>query len=126
MIGGRSSHQDYDDVWSLNLDSLQWTKHPKLTLPKATSFLAADCTKDGQLSIFGGVYNSLHPQEAQRLNTINEIWIKIPSLKRLATEAVMNNYSQLGGYRNSSKPIKFLMKKVKDENVKTIFRLPEH
>ena len=126
MIGGRSSQQDFRDTWSLNLDTFQWTQHSSMSLPTATSFLAADCTVDGQISIFGGVHNSLDSFNATRLNCVHEIWIKVPTLQKLAKQAVIDSLSQTDVYKSHSEPIDVIVQELLKERIKHMIDLPKH
>jgi len=97
-----------------------------MELSKKIAFLSADATVDGQLSIFGGVYNSLYVDKATRVNTVHQIWIGIPPLKRLAHLAFCDALSQCKHYRASGKPISWLMKKYLEMGITQIAPLPEH
>lgn len=54
ITGGMDGTQCYNDVWSIDLDSLQWTCL-KLCLPQQTYFHSTAITPAGQMFTFGGI-----------------------------------------------------------------------
>lgn len=86
IFGGYDGTEIYADVWRLDLVTMRWGKLPG-DLPRPVYFHASTLTEDGKLYIFGGVDNV---ETNSRTNKVFSGWIKIPSLRALAWEAVTN------------------------------------
>jgi len=86
IFGGYDGTEIYADAWRLDLRTLKWAKLPG-DLPRPVYFHASTVTEDGKLYIFGGVDNV---ETNSRTNKVFSGWIKIPSLRALAWEAVTN------------------------------------
>ncbi|XP_050412713.1 kelch domain-containing protein 10 [Patella vulgata] len=78
ICGGLGQRRIADDIWKLNLTTLQWKKLPCL-LPSPVYFHSADVTQNGCMYVFGGVVHI----EDKRSNKIYRIWLKLPPLAEL-------------------------------------------
>jgi len=84
IIAGYDGHEIFNDVWCLDLNTLNWRKI-RIELPQPVYFHGVTLTKEGRLVIFGGV-DSI--QLNTRTNQIYSFWLKIPSLRSMAWESV--------------------------------------
>ncbi|XP_014295758.1 kelch domain-containing protein 10 homolog isoform X2 [Microplitis demolitor] len=96
ISGGINNTKMYDDVWQLNLHTLQWTcfKRFGLCLPKPICEHDAAISSSGKMFIFGGRIKSVYDS----LNGVNKLysaWIKIPKLTNICWEAVNYYYKDL-------------------------------
>ncbi|XP_071960566.1 kelch domain-containing protein 10-like [Antedon mediterranea] len=80
MCGGHNSSYIYDDLWRLNLETLQWSKL-SATMPVPTFFHTAAVTPAGCMYLYGGV-TSL--SERARTSAIFRIWLDVPSLLEIS------------------------------------------
>ncbi|XP_023339632.1 kelch domain-containing protein 10 [Eurytemora carolleeae] len=86
IIGGYDGNTIFDDIWRLDLLTLQWIKL-RVILPNPVYFHASTLTKDGQLIIFGGVDNI---EENRRTDKVFSVWLEPPSLRAMCMEAVQH------------------------------------
>ena len=86
IVGGYDGNTIFDDIWRLDLLTLQWIKL-RVFLPKPVYFHASTLTKDGQLIIFGGVDNI---EENRRTDKVFSVWLEPPSLRAMCMEAVQH------------------------------------
>ncbi|KAH7640755.1 kelch domain-containing protein 10-like protein [Dermatophagoides farinae] len=87
MVGGADQRQAFADCWSLDLETLQWTKHVGCSLPQPCYFHSATISpNDGEMFVFGGV-NCV--QRKRRSDAMYRCWLSVPSLQRMAQEAII-------------------------------------
>ncbi|KAH9420509.1 Kelch domain-containing protein 10 [Dermatophagoides pteronyssinus] len=87
VVGGADQHQAFADCWSLDLETLQWTKHVGCSLPQPCYFHSATVSpNDGEMFVFGGV-NCV--QRKRRSDAMYRCWLSVPSLQRMAQEAII-------------------------------------
>ena len=86
MVGGTNEDQVFADLWSLHLPTLTWTLHSMEALPKPLYFHSAAISDQGELYVFGGVTSLAHKI---RVNTLYRTWVRVPSLHKLAREAIL-------------------------------------
>lgn len=85
ITGGFSGRRIYDDVWKLNIETLEWTKL-KIKLPEPVYFHASAITPDGCLYYHGGV---LTHNGTARTDKLNFIWVAVPSLVTIAWRNIL-------------------------------------
>eukprot|EP00057_Strongylocentrotus_purpuratus_P012196 XP_011666670.1 PREDICTED: kelch domain-containing protein 10-like [Strongylocentrotus purpuratus] len=86
VSGGFDGRKIYDDVWMLDLTTLQWTKLDT-KLPRPVYFHSSAITPNGCMFIYGGV---LDPQGTERSDTLVRVWVRIPSLLLMAWNRVLS------------------------------------
>lgn len=84
VIGGYDGDEVYGDAWKLDLTHMQWTRLRR-SLPLPVYFHAVTTTEEGKLVMFGGV-DSL--EQNTRTNRVFTAWLKVPSLRAMAWEAL--------------------------------------
>lgn len=99
LVGGANDSTVFSDFWSLNLQTLAWTRLP-LALPTGLYFLSAGISAEGQLSIFGGVTSVT---KKERSNMVYQTWVRVPTLKTLAKMAVRGTLQQINDKREAVK-----------------------
>ncbi|XP_002741198.1 kelch domain-containing protein 10-like [Saccoglossus kowalevskii] len=78
ISGGHNNSLIYDDLWRLNLTTLQWTSLNKL--PIKSFFHTASITPSGCMYYFGGVTKL---DDSSRTGETYRIWLEVPSLFEL-------------------------------------------
>ncbi|XP_033106528.1 kelch domain-containing protein 10-like [Anneissia japonica] len=91
MCGGHNSSYIYDDLWKLNLETLQWSKL-SVSMPVPTFFHSAAITPAGCMYLYGGV-TSLG--DRVRTSAIFRIWLEVPSLLEIAWNYLHKYFSHL-------------------------------
>ncbi|KAF7633152.1 hypothetical protein Mgra_00007431 [Meloidogyne graminicola] len=93
-----TKQQLFNDIWSFNLNNLKWTK--LLTnLPISVYFHSATLTPDGCIYIFGGCVDE-DPLSQIRVNCLQRLWLKPPSLRYFATK-VLIKYQRRQFFKNN-------------------------
>lgn len=87
VCGGHSGTRVLDDIWELDLRTLQWRRLP-LSLPSPVYFHSAAVAQSGQMFVFGGV-TAL--DGTSRCNTLWSLWLVVPSLLELAWLALLDS-----------------------------------
>ncbi|KAF5292018.1 hypothetical protein FQA39_LY14135 [Lamprigera yunnana] len=108
--GGYDGDMVFDDLWRLDLSSMQWTFIEKCILPKPTYFHSSAISPEGKMYVFGGIHAG---DTMRRGNNIYTAWLSIPKLSEMCWEAVLYYNPQIGLYSqqqliNSGLPRKFL------------------
>uniref|UniRef100_A0A914EB49 Kelch domain-containing protein 10 n=1 Tax=Acrobeloides nanus TaxID=290746 RepID=A0A914EB49_9BILA len=80
-----------NDLWKINLTTLQWTKLDT-NLVNGVFFHSAVVTFEGCIYIFGGCCDG---RSAVRTNRVQRIWIRPPSLQRLAMQTIVHYLPEL-------------------------------
>lgn len=88
VAGGYDGVNYYNDIWKLNLSTMQWKKMHKSNLPYPLFFHDAAVTNDGCMHIFGGIKYS--NGTSVRTNTLFKMWTTIPRLSVIAWEALLH------------------------------------
>lgn len=87
----------FDDIWKLNLSTLQWSLFKTATLPHPLYFHDAATSGNGLMHIFGGVEvkgldsdpeNEVY--ESERTNEVYSMWTTIPKLSEISWQAVLH------------------------------------
>lgn len=91
IAGGVSGIKELDDIWKLNLRSLQWTKLGA-TIPTNLFFHDSAIASNFCMYIFGGIVSGnanrrLHTRT--RTNAVYKIYVDIPKLSDIAFEALI-------------------------------------
>ncbi|CAG2164332.1 unnamed protein product [Oppiella nova] len=86
LLGGTDNEMIFDDFWRLDLNVMQWTRL-NARIPRALYFHSSSVSPTGRLSVFGGVVNTNH---IERTNELFTAWLKIPTLKEMAFDAVLH------------------------------------
>lgn len=94
IIGGYDGENVFDDLWKLELSTLQWTHIENCRLPRPTYFHSTAATPEGKLYVFGGIYIN---DDINRSNDVFTTWLCIPKLSEISWEALLK-YNQ--GIRN--------------------------
>jgi len=84
VFGGYDGDDVFGDAWQLNLSSLQWTRL-KMEMPLPVYFHAMTVSAEGKMVMFGGVDDI---ELNTRTNRVFSAWLKVPSLRSMAWEAV--------------------------------------
>lgn len=93
VIAGGYKSQDrfFDDIWKLNLRTLQWRRFAQTKLPYALYFHdSATIGNTGCMYIFGGVTGN-----GLRTNDLMKMWVKIPKLSEICWEALVHYYPRI-------------------------------
>ncbi|ESO88776.1 hypothetical protein LOTGIDRAFT_125466, partial [Lottia gigantea] len=96
ICGGLLDRKIADDIWKLNLVTIQWTKLSAF-LPQPVYFHAASVTSLGCMYIFGGVSKI----DVERTNGLYKIWLKIPPLTEMCWQLLCDTIDMK--YINSEK-----------------------
>uniref|UniRef100_A0A915NXD8 Kelch domain-containing protein 10 n=1 Tax=Meloidogyne floridensis TaxID=298350 RepID=A0A915NXD8_9BILA len=84
-----TKQQLLNDVWRFNLNNLKWKKL-KTNLPIPVYFHSSTLTKDGCVYVFGGCVDE-DPLSQTRVNCLQKFWLKPPSLRYFASNALIEN-----------------------------------
>ncbi|KAI1725832.1 kelch motif domain-containing protein [Ditylenchus destructor] len=79
----------YEDVWKIDLNTMQWTKLPA-RLPSPVYFHSASVTIEGCVHVFGGCTDIA---SKRRTNQLQAMWLKPPTLLHLSMKTVLNRLS---------------------------------
>lgn len=93
VAGGSDGESVFNDVWRLDLETLQWTLMRKTILPCPLYFHSATVTSYGCMYMFGGIEPKRNT--ASRNNNLYKIWLCIPKLSEICWEAVLYTYPNL-------------------------------
>ncbi|KAH8032564.1 hypothetical protein HPB51_026017 [Rhipicephalus microplus] len=85
VCGGHTGTQVLNDVWRLDLPTLQW-RRLHISLPSPVYFHAAAVTESGQMFVFGGV---TAVDGTSRCNSLWSMWLTVPSLLELSWLALL-------------------------------------
>lgn len=90
ICGSFNGIRSFRDVWRFDLDTLQWEKLTKCTLPRPVYFHSTAVTPSGRMCCYGGIVSDddLH-STGGRSNDITSAWITIPKLKIICWEAMV-------------------------------------
>lgn len=90
ICGGFNGIRSFRDVWRFNLDTLQWEKLTKCTMPQPVYFHSTAVTPSGRMCCYGGIVsNEDLDGRGGRSNDITSAWITIPKLKIICWEAMV-------------------------------------
>ncbi|KAK5645440.1 hypothetical protein RI129_006740 [Pyrocoelia pectoralis] len=108
--GGYDGETVFDDLWRLELSTMQWTLIEKCILPKPTYFHSAAVCPEGKMYVFGGIYGG---DQIRRSSDIYSIWLCIPKLSEICWEALLHYNPQISKHSkeqliNSGLPRGFL------------------
>ncbi|XP_060529523.1 kelch domain-containing protein 10 homolog [Cylas formicarius] len=88
VTGGQDGENIFNDLWRLNLKTLQWTFFERCELPRPMYFHATAVTPEGRLYVFGGIY-SVNDQ-VHRSNAVYTSWLCIPKLSEMCWQSVLH------------------------------------
>ncbi|XP_038054310.1 kelch domain-containing protein 10-like isoform X2 [Patiria miniata] len=86
VTGGYSGKDIFDDIWRLELATLQWTRL-EARLPQPVYFHSSAITPTGCLYCHGGV---ISPSGDERSDSLTRIWLKTPSLLTICWERILS------------------------------------
>lgn len=86
IIGGYDGENVFDDLWKLELSTMQWTRIETCLLPRPTYFHSTAATPEGKLYVFGGIYIN---DDVNRTNEVFTTWLCVPKLSELCWEALL-------------------------------------
>lgn len=87
IIGGNNGPDTvYNEMWRLQLSTLQWTKITNKPLPFPVYFNSACVTQEGKMYLFGGI----NRDESKRTNYLHSAWIVIPKLSEMCWESLLH------------------------------------
>lgn len=90
ICGGFNGIQSFRDVWRFDLDTLQWEKLIRCTMPQPVYFHSAAVTPSGRMCCYGGIVSNEDVDgSGGRSNDITSAWITIPKLKVICWEAMV-------------------------------------
>lgn len=93
VTGGSDGQSVFEDVWRLNVSSLQWTLMQKTVLPNPLYFHSSAVTSTGCMYVFGGI----EPKEraTSRNNILHKVWLCIPKLSEICWEALLHYHPHM-------------------------------
>ncbi|GLH12868.1 Kelch domain-containing protein 10 homolog [Gryllus bimaculatus] len=112
ISGGYDGSNIFDDLWKLDLNTLQWQHLSHCKLPRAVYFHSTALTPAGQLFSFGGIAD-MGNGEFDRTAEVHSTWVCIPKLSEMCWEALVH-YNQFihnvpsANLLNCGIPAKFL------------------
>ncbi|XP_050425313.1 kelch domain-containing protein 10-like isoform X3 [Adelges cooleyi] len=89
ICGGFDGFRSFRDVWRFNLDTLQWEKLTRCTMPKPVYFHSTAVTPSGRMCCYGGIVSDQADGSGGRSNDITSAWITIPKLRVICWEAMI-------------------------------------
>ncbi|XP_041977708.1 kelch domain-containing protein 10 homolog [Aricia agestis] len=93
VVGGTDGHSVFDDIWRLDIASMQWRLMRKSVLPYPLYFHSSTVTSYGCMYIFGGIESKEFA--ASRNNILYKMWLCIPKLSEICWEALLASYPSL-------------------------------
>lgn len=90
------NEQFYNDIWKLNLSTLQWHLFQTASLPDPIYFHDAATSGNGLMYVFGGI--QVHGNGDTRTNEIYKIWVTIPKLSEISWDAMLHYHPKLPTY----------------------------
>merc|ERR1712096_219986 len=84
VFGGYDGEEVFGDAWQLDLSTLQWSRL-RMELPLPVYFHTMTVSAEGKMVMFGGVDDI---ELNTRTNRVFSAWLKVPSLRSMAWEAV--------------------------------------
>uniref|UniRef100_A0A1E1VXG3 SOCS box domain-containing protein n=1 Tax=Pectinophora gossypiella TaxID=13191 RepID=A0A1E1VXG3_PECGO len=93
VAGGSDGQSVFEDVWRLNVPTLQWHLMQKTVLPNPLYFHSSTVTSDGCMYMFGGI----EPKErsTSRNNILYKVWLCVPKLSEICLEALLHFHPYL-------------------------------
>lgn len=91
LSGGSDGAHALDDIWQLELSTLQWEKM-NVTLPRPVYFHAAAVTPAGCMYVFGGVLGNV---QQTRTNSVFKMWLAVPSLQEIVWDSLTAKFPTL-------------------------------
>lgn len=88
ISGGYDGSNIFDDLWKLDLATLQWQCLSQCKLPRAVYFHSTAVTPAGQLFSFGGIAH-MGNGEFDRTAEVHSVWVCIPKLSEMCWEAII-------------------------------------
>ncbi|CAH0555395.1 unnamed protein product [Brassicogethes aeneus] len=88
VTGGHDGENVFNDLWRLDLATMQWTCFDFCQLPIRTYFHATAVSPEGRIYVFGGI-NTIN-DNVVRNNLIYSTWLCIPKLSEMCWEAVLH------------------------------------
>lgn len=92
ITGGYDGEIVFDDLWRLEIATMQWTFIEKCVLPKPIYFHSAAVCPEGKMYVFGGIYAG---EDIRRSNDIYSVWLCIPKLSEMCWEALLHYNPQI-------------------------------
>ncbi|KAE9550118.1 hypothetical protein FO519_006655, partial [Halicephalobus sp. NKZ332] len=96
VMGGRGTPDGsllYNDIWSLNLKSMQWKKK-EMGLSFKTSFHASAIDEEGRIYVFGGHRGGIRDHTVVRTNMVQSFLAAPPSLKTVCQRFIAQTYKK--------------------------------
>lgn len=69
------------------MDTFQWTRFPRFSLPQGTYFHSSCLTSNGKLINFGGIVQT--DTSSRRSASVHTAWLCVPKLKEICWEALL-------------------------------------
>ncbi|XP_031355710.1 kelch domain-containing protein 10-like [Photinus pyralis] len=93
VLGGYENNEEaFNDLWRLELSTLQWTLLARNVLPKSPYFHSVALTREGKLYVFGGMEGGT---TLRRNNKLFSAWVRIPTLAEIAWEAFLHYFPDI-------------------------------
>lgn len=87
ISGGFDGEFVFDDLWRLELSTMQWTFIDYCVFPRPLYFHSASVSPAGKMSVFGGIYGG---EDMERSSDIYSIWVCVPRLSEMCWEALLH------------------------------------
>lgn len=87
IIGGYDTCY-YNDIWKLNLRTLEWKCLGKMPSFRPLFFHDATVTRAGCVYIYGGITCNINTNITKRTTNMYKIWMTIPKLSEMCIEAL--------------------------------------
>jgi Galactose oxidase, central domain len=93
VMGGFDNTKIFNDVWRLDIPSLQWTQMSRSVFPNPLYFHSSSVTPEGCMYTFGGI--QLGRENTSRTNKLYKLWLCIPKLSEISWESLLYYYPNL-------------------------------
>lgn len=94
ITGGFDGENVFNDLWRLELSTMQWTFFETCSIPKPIYFHSAAVSPEGRMYVFGGIRG----YDTRRNNDIYCVWLRIPKLSEMCWEALLHYTPQIVSY----------------------------
>lgn len=93
IMGGFDNNKIFNDVWRLEIPSLQWTQMKKSFFPNPLYFHSSAVTPEGCMYTFGGI--QVGRETPTRSNKLYKLWLCIPKLSEICWESLLYYFPDL-------------------------------
>ncbi|CAI6372244.1 unnamed protein product [Macrosiphum euphorbiae] len=95
LCGGLGDFQTFNDVWRIDIDTMQWEKLTNCIMPLPVYLHSTAVTPSGRICCYGGIVTERSDLDARtHSNDITSAWITIPKLKVICWEAMIHYFKE--------------------------------